>query len=218
MAIEKTVFTGTTQAANAPEVYEFLNANKAGYFDSVVMDETTNNVTCYAGETAALLFGFNGSSSAVVKITLANGESASDTRSAGNSTLWLYGIKTSKGLALRGAGTSEARSIIISKTDSGSLAIIAQICKTSSATTLAAADILHGAEFISTGGTTLNGSTNPISNSGLTTLTQIPLSKTAEIYAPDVYITFFGQYIGTAGKLAANGKEYYYTGYIALGD
>lgn len=216
MAIEKTVFTGTTPAANAPEVYEFLNANKAGYFDSVVMDETTNNVTCYVGETPALKLGFNDSSK-VITITLANGVSVSDLREASNSTVWLYGIKTSKGLALHCSGSSrETRDILVSKTDSGSLAIVSILCTSASSTQLRAADIVHGSEFIKAFGAF--GSSAPFYTMGVTTLTQIPLSQTAESYAPDVYLTFFGQYLDTRGKLAANGKEYYYTGYIALGD
>ncbi len=69
MAIEKTVFTGRTQAANAPEVYAFLNANKEGYFDSVEMDGATDNITCYVGETPVLTLGFDGTSKNI-KITL----------------------------------------------------------------------------------------------------------------------------------------------------
>lgn len=214
MAIEKTVFTGTTPAANAPEVYEFLNANKAGYFDSVVMDETTNTVTCYVGETAALAMNFDGVAKSAV-MTAANGSSIDSNR---KDIIWSFGVVTSKGLALYGtggAGSGSPFDIIISKNNNGNPIIVFKGL-TGSATSnqnFYTSDILDGIVR-----NLMSFNTGYFHSEGVTALTQLPLSATDDTYAPDVYITFFGQYLDTRGKLAANGKEYYYTGYIALGD
>lgn len=211
MAIEKTVFTGTTQAASAPEVYAFLNANKSGYFDSVVMDETSNNITCYAAETPALELGFDGTEKSI-KVTLANDVTSGSYLS---NILWSYGIKTSKGLCLH----SNTSDVFITKTNGGTLAVLfkAQTTSTASNMDFVGADIMNG-----TGGykavTDFSATNKVFHTAGVTVFSPVPLSASVESYAPDVYVTAYGQYIGTAGKLAANGKEYYYTGYIALGD
>jgi hypothetical protein len=214
MAIEKTVFTGTTQAANAPEVYEFLNANKAGYFDSVVMDETTNAITCYVGETAAFVMNFDGVAKSAVT-TAANGSSIDSNR---KDLTWSFGVVTSKGLALYGTGGSGSGSpfdIIISKNNNGNPIIVFKGLTGSSASNqyFYTSDILDGIVH-----NLMGFNQNSFYEEGITALTQLPLSATDATYAPDVYLTFFGQYLGTRGKLAANGKEYYYTGHIALSD
>lgn len=211
MAIEKTVFTGTTQAANASEVYAFLNANKSGYFDSVVMDETNNNITCYAAETPALKLGFDGTEKSI-KVTLANGVTSG---SYPSNLMWLCGVKTSKGLCLHGS-TSD---VFITKTNGGTLAVLfkAQTTSTASNMDFVGADIMNG-----TGGykavTDFSSTTKVFHTAGVTVFSPVPLSASVESYAPNVYVTAYGQYIGTEGKLTANGKEYYYTGYIALAD
>lgn len=215
MAIEKTVFTGTTSAANAPEVYEFLNANKAGYFDRVEMDETTNDITCYVGETPALKLGFN-DSSRLLMVTLDNGTYVGDRRSNDSNYVWAYGIKTSKGLVLYGRATSDKPVVFISKTNTDSLAVVFLFQEKNSSTLyFCAADIVNGDNFFWAFGAYEN---RPAYKTGVTSLVNIPLSTNVESYTPDVYLTVFGQYNETAGKLTANGKEYYYTGYIALGD
>ena len=116
MAIEKTVFSGTTQAALAPEVYAFLNANKDGYFDSVVMDETSHSISCYVDETPALVLGF-GAAVPGVKITLANGAYYNGYTER---LIWSYAVKTSKGLALY----NPYNTVYITKTNNGTTAIL----------------------------------------------------------------------------------------------
>lgn len=215
MAIEKTVFTRTTSAANAPEVYEFLNANKSGYFDRVEMDETTNDITCYVGETPALKLGFN-SNSKLLKVTLDSGTYVSDRRSNDNNYVWSYGVKTSKGLVLYGKVTYDNPVVFISKTNTDSLAVVFLFQEQNSSTLyFGAADIVNGDGFFWAFGGYEN---RPAYKTGVTSLVNVPLSANVESYTPDVYLAVFSQYKGTVGKLSANGKEYYYNGYIALGD
>ncbi len=216
MAIEKTVFTGTTQTANAPEVYAFLNANKSGYFDSVTMDETTGNVICTLNGVNVLTLGFDGSTKSIV-VRLLNGtaSSAYDT-----SVIWKYGIKTSNGLCIyRG---SALPSVFITKTNEDTLAIVYR-AKTATSTVgsddFLAFDIEHGTSAFEIHNSI--SSTFPTAaawSTGLTAFVPYPLSESYESYAPNLFITPFTQYKGIVSKLTANGKEYFYNGYIALAD
>jgi hypothetical protein len=208
MAIEKTVFTGTTQAANAPEVYEFLNANKESYFDSIEMDETSHNITCYVGETPALTLGFDGTANNV-KITLANGVVYS---SYPTTNLWKYTIKTSKGLVL----WTDYNILFITKSsmDTTAMLFVGQESSSTTSPYYKCADIVHSKvmfEFY-------YPSDNDIKAAGLTAFVPIPLSVNNESYASDVYFTPYTQYKGISGILVANGREYYYDKHIALGD
>lgn len=208
MAIEKTVFTGTTQASNAPEVYAFLNANKDGYFDSVEMDESTNNITCYVGETPALILGFDGTAKNV-KITLANGTIYS---AYPTTNLWKYAVKTSKGLVL----VMDYNSLLITKSSADTTATL--FCGQESGSTSSlyykCADIVHSSTMYEF----LYSSSSTIKAAGVTAFAPIPLGTNIESYASDVYLTPYTQYKEITGILTANGREYYYTGYIALGD
>lgn len=208
MAIEKTVFTAATQEANAPEVYAFLNTNKAGYFDSIEMDETTNNITCYVGETAALTLGFDGTAKNI-KITLANGTVYS---AYPTTNLWKYAIKTSKGLML----VMDYNSLFITKSSADTTAMFFCGQESSSTSSLytKCADIVHSTvmyEFV-------RSTSNSIMAAEFTAFAPIPLGANIESYASDVYFTPYAQYKGITGILVANNREYYYNGYIALGD
>lgn len=208
MAIEKTVFTGSTQAANAPEVYAFLNANKESYFDSVEMDETSHNITCYVGETPALTLGFDGTSKNIT-ITLTNGVVYS---AYPTTNLWKYAIKTSKGLVL----VMNYSSLFITKssTDTTAMFFCGQESSSTSNLYYKCADIVHS--------TAMYEFTKSVSYSiiaaDLTVFVPIPLGANIESYAPDVYLTSYTQYFGVVSKLTANGREYFYNGIIALGD
>ena len=208
MAIEKTVFTGRTQAANAPEVYAFLNANKEGYFDSVEMDGSTDNITCYVGETPALTLGFDGTSKNI-KITLANGVVYS---AYPTTNLWQYAIKTSKGLVL----VMNLSSLFITKssTDTTSILFCGQGSSSTSSLYYECADIVHSTAMYE-----FAGSVSSFTRAaGSTTFVPIPLGANIESYTSDVYSTPYTQYFGVVSKLTANGREYFYNGIIALGD
>lgn len=208
MAIKKTVFTGTTQAANAPEVYAFLNANKAGYFDSVEMDETSHNITCYVGETPALTLGFDGTSKNI-KITLTNGVVYS---AYPVTNLWRYAVKTSKGLVL----VMDYSTVWITESSMGTTAILFCGQESSSTSSLyyKCADIVHSTamyEFV-------YSPSDAMKAAGSTAFVPIPLGANIESYTPDVYFTPYTQYREVTSKLTANGREYFYNGIIALGD
>ena len=121
MAITKTVFTGATLAANAPEVLAFLQANAAGYFDSITADEN-GNVICSIDEVDVMKIGFDGTMK--TKLTLANGESIENNNATGgNGTRpFTYGYACAGGVMLWDSGGSN---IIITKSDGGSTALAA---------------------------------------------------------------------------------------------
>jgi hypothetical protein len=208
MAIEKTVFTGTTQAANAPEVYAFLNANKEGYFDSVEMDEMSHNITCYVGETPALTLGFDGTEKNV-KITLSNGVVYS---TYPKTNLWKYAIKTSKGLVL----VMDYNSLFITKssTDTTAILFVGQESSSTTSPYYKCADIVHSSAMFRF----LYPSSDSITVTEFTAFVPIPLGANIESYASDVYFTPYIQYKNVTSKLTANGREYFYNGIIALGD
>jgi hypothetical protein len=208
MAIEKTVFTGTTQAANAPEVYAFLNANKEGYFDSVEMDETSHNITCYVGETPAITLGFDGTAKNI-KITLANGVVYS---AYPTTNLWRYAVKTSKGLVL----VMDYNSLFITKSSADTTAILFAGQESSSTAGLyyKCADIVRSTAMFRF----LYPSSDSITVTEFTAFVPIPLGANIESYTSDVYFTPYVQYKNGTSKLTSNGREYYYSDYIALGD
>lgn len=220
MAITKTVFTATTRAANAAEVYAFLNANKSGWFDSVTQDES-GNITCTVGGVDCLKLGFDGTTKSV-KISAANGTSRQGYFA---NIKWGYAYATSKGLwlysyALFSGTASYPISIFITNTDSGDTAIVA-ICDGSSTTEMAfiTTDVLNDGVVrrYYGGGTYPNGSGSKIIfQSGVTTLTQIPLTTGGTSYTPYLYFTQFSQYPFTPSILTVGTTQYAYDGRIAL--
>lgn len=220
MAITKTVFTATTQAANAAEVYAFLNANKSGCFDSVTQDES-GNITCTVGDVDCLKLGFDGTTKSV-KISAANGTSRQGYFA---NIKWEYAYATSKGLwlysyALFSATAQYPISIFITNTDSGDTAIVA-ICDGSSTAEMAfiTTDVLNGGVVrrYYGGGTYSSGSGSKIIYpSGVTTLTPIVLTESGTSYTPDLFFTLFTQYRFTPSVLLIGGTRYVYDGRIAL--
>lgn len=222
MAITKTVFTATTQAANAAEVYAFLNANKSGYFDSVTQDES-GNITCTVGDVDCLelSFSFDGSTKSI-KISAANGTSSQGSFA---NIKWEYAYATSKGLwlysyAIFGGNASYPISIFITNTDSGDTAIVA-ICDGSNTAEMAfiTADVLNGSVVRRYNGSGLyptGSGSKIIFQSGVTTLTQIPLTTGGTSYTPDLFFTQFSQYPFTPSILTVGTTQYAYDGRIAL--
>ena len=217
MAITKTVFTATTQAANAAEVYAFLNANKSGWFDSVTQDES-GNIICTVGGVDCLKLGFDGSTKNV-KITAANGTYKQDYYA---NIKWQYAYVTSKGLWLYSnavfSGTAWQVSVFITNTDSGDTAIVAIITTGSSSMGLVTADVLNDSVnmIYNSSGIYSTGIAKIIFTSGVTTLTQIPLTTGGTSYTPYLYFTQFSQYPFTPSVLTVGTTQYAYDGRIAL--
>lgn len=93
MAIEKTMFTGQTLAAQKSELLAYLQENAADYFDTIEAD-ASGNISCYVGETVALLIGMDGTTAR--KVTLANDNAVqcvSGSYTNPNAALWQYAKK-----------------------------------------------------------------------------------------------------------------------------
>lgn len=222
MAITKTVFTATTQAGNAAEVYAFLNANKSGYFDSVTQDES-GNIICTVGGVDCLKLSFDGSTKSI-KISAANGTSRQGYFA---NIKWEYAYATSKGLWLysyalfsANAKASYPISIFITNTDSGDTAIVA-ICDGSNTAEMAfiTADVLNGSVVRRHNGSGLyptGSGSKIIYPSGVTTLTPIVLTESGTSYTPDLFFTLFTQYPFTPSILTVGTTQYAYDGRIAL--
>lgn len=220
MAIAKTVFTSTTQAGNGTEVYAFLNANKSGYFDSVTQDES-GNITCTVGGVACLKLGFDGSTKSV-RITAANGTYSQNNWGVRK---WEYAYVTSKGLwlysnILIGYVSPNPISVFITKTNADDTAIVAIYdADSSSSEAFVTADVLNSGvavRYIGNGIFASNSNAKAVYPSGVTTLTQIPLTAAGMSYAPYLYFTQFSQYPFTPSELTVGTTQYVYDGRIAL--
>ena len=228
MAIEKTVFTGQTLAAQAPELLAYLQANADNYFDTIEAD-ASGNVSCYVGDTVALFFGMDGTSTR--KVSLANGVYVETTLTAndnntGRTVLIKYAKKTANGIMIvtnntkclaAGAGPIV---LIITKDENGDTVIIGRI-QTGTTNghyiTIFSADIKNDATMF-----------KPITNTSLSGLE--PFSMQADIsaftcvgctsahYAPKAFFTTFNQFAQTECDLSLNGKSYASDGYFALMD
>ena len=100
MDIEKTMFTGQTLVAQRPKLLAYLQANAADYFDAIEAD-SSGNISCYVGETVALLIGMDGTTAR--KVTLANGNAVQCVNGnfvSPNAALWQYAKKTGNGVLL----------------------------------------------------------------------------------------------------------------------
>ena len=228
MAIEKTVFTGQTLAAQASELLAYLQANAADYFDTIEAD-ASGNVSCYVGDTVALFFGMDGTSTR--KVSLANGVyvetalSANDNNTA-RTVLIKYAKKTTNGIMIvtnntkcLAAGTGPIV-LIITKDEGGDTVIIGRIQTGTSSShyiTMFSADIKNDATMF-----------KPVTNTSLSELE--PFSRQADIsaftcvgctsahYAPKAFFTTFNQFARTECDLSLNGRSYASDGYFALMD
>lgn len=207
MAIEKNIFTTTSQTANAPEVFAWLTANSAEYFDTVTADEN-GNITCTKDGKNVLVLGFDGTVKDMT-VYLANGVSRTSYSADG---MFSYGIKTSCGLFIN-ASTNK---IFITKSNNGGLSFASIIHTGSNAYYFTIGDFYTSKTFNSTSPVTTMVSAGQIFSHGgdLTTLSEIVCP--GGTYLPHVFTTPFTVYLGTECILEKNGVRYWYNGYIAL--
>jgi hypothetical protein len=227
MAIEKTVFTGQTLATQAPELLAYLQTNATDYFDTIEAD-ASGNVSCYVGDTVALFFGMDGTSTR--KVSLANGVYVETTLTANDdntarTVLIKYAKKTTNGIMIvtndtkcLSTGTGPIV-LIITKDENGDTVIIGRIQTGTSNgyITMFSADIKNDAKMF-----------KPITNTRLSGLE--PFSQQADIsaftcvgctsahYAPKAFFTTFNQFARTECDLSLNGRSYASDGYFALMD
>lgn len=230
MAIVKTTFTGQTLAAQKPELLAYLQENAADYFDAIEADEN-GNISCYVGETVALLIGMDGTTTR--QVTLANGQyirmDPNATSSGGTlpfKTIFSYAKKTTNGVllvteagSLQNTNVGKA-SFFIVKNELGDTCIVGHIQATgsySNTSTYFGADIINDStiyNYIS--GISWANRTQLSHSAPATALT--PAIFSGGHYAPKAYIATFNQFALTECDVNINGKSYASDGVCVLSD
>ena len=230
MAIVKTMFVGTTLAAQASELLTYLQANTNAFFDTISAD-SDGNISCYVGETAALIIGMDGTTTR--KVTLKNGASIEVSSTAGTSagtvpksTLFRYAKKTANGVLLvTYAGTiggSEvgATTTFITKNENGDTVIYGYFQTTNNSTNTATyffADIDNDTTIFTPLTNTAYVNRGQLSHSAPTTALT-PVIFSGGHYAPKAYIATFNQFALTECDININGRSYASDGVCVLSD
>lgn len=220
MAITKTIFTGATVADQASEILAWLQANAADYFDSITYDSENSTIICSEGGLAALVLGFASAQSSIT-IYSANGTYA---RTYNSNQKFDYGVVTSSGIYLVMADT-RANHVVVTKNNNGQLFMAAKITPGSSTNTshLYICDFYNSPTTGTTGNnlpyifsTSFSGFEAAVAySSELTSLTPI-VALDYPSYTPNVFLEFFNEYSGVAGKVIIGDTEYFSNGYIAM--
>lgn len=230
MAIVKTAFTGQTLAAQAPELLAYLQENAADYFDTIEAD-ASGNISCYVGETVALLIGMDGTTTR--QVTLANGQYIRmDTNAASTSgilpykTLFSYAKKLTNGILLVTAAGSIQNlnvgkaSFFITKNELNDTIIAGYMQTTNTASNTATyfgADIKNDATIYNyIRGVSWENRSQLSRSSPITALT--PAIFSGGHYAPKAYIATFNQFALTECDININGKSYASDGVCMLSD
>ena len=233
MAIVKTTFTGATLAAQAPELLAYLQANASGFFDEITADGD-GNISCYVGDTIALLIGMDGTTTR--KITLANGAyvetvgvvSADNPRSVtfdyakkiGAGTGTANGILLVAKSAFLNSIDAGKMTFFITKNETGDTCIFGYIQTTTSAASTATyffADIKNDNTIFKPLSSTSYAGRSALSKT-MTTTALTPVVFNGGHYAPKAYIATFNQYALTECDLNIGGKSYISDGVCVLSD
>ena len=225
MAIVKTTFA--SGSSNISQVAAWLQANATDYFDDISLSGTT--ITCTKDSHTALIIN-GGSSSEKFKMYISNGSYGSL-----NGSEVLFGISTSKGLLLRSLnnyGANNYSDIIITKTDSNTLAFVAVgVGKPSDGGSSYASAYYYAIDFDSIAltpwiATSPSTPSRQWAQNQITKFYQADKTSIANIvckntgsYTPGVYQMVFSQYSDdTTGIITLDGNEYFINGCFALAD
>lgn len=220
MAIVKTTFTGQTLAAQKPELLAYLQENAADYFDAIEAD-SSGNISCYVGETVALLIGMDGTTAR--KVILANNnaiQAYSGSYANPNSALWQYAKKTANGVLLVSVSLGNYGKVIffITKNENGETCIMGSVTngdRSSNPRSYFFADIKNDTTIFTP---LLNvGDFSTLSRS-MTTTSLTPVVFNGGHYAPKAYIATFNQFALTECDISINGKSYASDGVCMLSD
>lgn len=219
MAIVKTIFTGQTLEAQAPQLLAFMQANAADYFDTIEAD-TYGNVKCYVGETLAFQIGMD--SSTVRKVTLANGVSIQSNAADAYRQLLAYGKSTANGILLvfQGASTAMGNMVFfITKNELGDTCIFGDMkgVNSSGTTTYFCADIKNDTGFLKLLDNAQKSALATLSRAANAT-SLAPIVFNSGHYASKAYIATFNQFALTECDVNINGKSYASDGVCVLSD
>lgn len=195
MAINKTIFTGTTAQTNAAEVTSWLQENATEYFASIVNE--SNIITCTV----------QGGGQLIIKpadrywtIILKNGTST-DIDHSNSSNIVNQAFVTSKGIALY---SQSKMWIFITKSNEGTIGVVFNTFN--SDTNIGFADFSKSTSFDT-------GSLSHVQMS-MTSLCACPLGDSGT-YGEGLYFVPFYEY-NSSGLIYVNGKSYVYSVFMAL--
>ena len=200
MAIEKTAFTSATGVEMATEIAAWLTVNASEFFDSIEVNDQSTHVYGLIDGVRAIDIDTGGSGTSSVSIK--NGKSVGG---GFYSTGWLYGIKTSKGIAVYHTGKN---CIIVTKSNEGTISVAIRFSNT-----YACADFDKSSDLIKFNHPTYFDSKWRYSSK--TVLTPV-VNANALTYADGLYLQVFPQYPNVDGIISINGKQYYTDGTFAL--
>lgn len=226
MAIKTTIFKNRTLSSQAPELLAYLQLNATDYFDSITAD-ANGNISCYVGETAALIIGMDGTTQR--KVTLANGTyvqcytSASETTTL--SEVFEYGKVAAGGIMLatkpmKVLGSNVGRMFFFITKNEQDDTVIFGLMFTGELSTLLTyyfADISNDATIFKPLNGVAKTAVSQLSHDApLTALTRVIFA--GGHYAPKAYINTFSQFALTEAELNINGKSYASDGICSLED
>ena len=201
MAIEKTVFTSTGFTNLANEIAAWITANASEFFDNIeVSDNNGIRVLCEIDGATAIRISTTVRDKSAVRIK--NGEIYEPNT---YSTGWLYGVKTSKGIAIY---NTDDLCIMATKSNEGTVSVALK-----NASIYACADFDKSSDFIKFIHPTYFNSKWRYSSK--TVLTPV-VNANALTYADGLYLQVFSQYPNVDGIISINGKQYYTDGAFAL--
>ena len=205
---------------------DWLSANAAAYFDSVVYDSTANTVTCYVGELDFLTLkpdALNVNGGIVIKNT--GGQTRSSRLYGSGATAYMTtGYTCTNGVVLSNCSADSMQNtpgIIIAKDESGNTGIIhSETVSYRSSSGYGS----NGFTITSSADTGVQSNTpftmSPYQSGYVLKTVFCPAVSTcvsSPHYFPHVYLTPWNQAPGT-GKLTANGQDYLTTGLVAIKD
>lgn len=222
MAIVKTTFTGQTLVAQRPELLAYLQENAADYFDAIEAD-SSGNISCYVGETVALLIGMDGGTTAR-KVTLANNnaiQAYSGSYANPNAALWQYAKKTANGVLLVSVSLGSLYGKVIffiTKNENGETCIMGAVThgdRNSNPRSYFFADIKNDTTIFTP---LLNVADFSTLSRSMTTTSLTPVVFNGGHYAPKLYIATFNQFALTECDINISGKSYASDGVCMLSD
>ena len=220
MAIVKTTFIGQTLAAQASELLAYLQENAADYFDTIEAD-ANGNISCYVGETVALLIGMDGTTAR--KVTLANGnavQSVNGSYASPNAALWQYAKKAANGVLLVSASMGEYGKVVffITKNENGETCITGAMTngdRSGSPLTYFFADIKNDTTIFTP---IVNVADFSTLSRSMTATSLTPVVFNGGHNAPKLFIATFNQFALTECDVNINGKSYASDGVCVLSD
>jgi hypothetical protein len=222
--IEQTTFTGQTLAAQASELLGYLQNNAADYFDTIEAD-ASGNISCYVGETVALLIGMDGTTAR--KVTLANSNAIqgyNGSYARPDAALWQYVKKTANGVLLvsvanMNGSTNYGKTVFfITKNEGGDTCIVGSVVNggiSNVRRTYFFADIKNDTTIFTPVSDAADFST--LSRS-MTATSLTPVVFNGGHHAPKIYIATFNQFALTECDVNINGKSYASDGVCVLSD